>query len=368
MNPEQKLAGLLNVTIQNQDGLAVWFLPGNPQINLISAEKKDIFTFSHPNEISQQSGFVFAPFQTNEFAKPVFLKSSDVVQTIEDFKISGTKKFHLPGYDEGIFSAISQEQYMEKCNAVIREIKSGKADKVVFSRVIIHKPKHQKHPAKVFLDIKSKYPEAFCYLFFTPQTGLWMGATPETLLTQKSGFIKTMALAGTRPVSEQGSKPKPWPEKELEEQKFVTDYINNALSELGIPDIKISKPYTAPAGKIEHIRTDIVITTLGTDTIPGDIIQALHPTPAVCGLPKKAALDIIRKTEDHQRTYYTGYLGPVNNGAEINLYVNLRCMKVHIDGFTIFAGGGITADSDARREWEETEMKASVMKNVIDTD
>ena len=368
MIPEQKLAGLLNTTIQNQDGMAAWFFPGEQNPEIIAVDKNDIVTYTHPDEIAGQTGFVFAPFQSTDFEKPVFLKSSSVLQSPENISINKPADLSLPAADRNTFSEIDRKQYLKKCHALIREIKSGKADKVVFSRVIWHRTNHQQHPARVFLDIKAKYPDAFCYLFFTPQTGLWMGATPETLLYEKSGKLKTMALAGTRPVSSPESKPLPWPEKEKVEQKFVSDYIFKTLSDLGIPAIKMSEPYTIAAGKIEHIQTDFVIEKSGTDVTTGKIINALHPTPAVCGIPKKAAFEIIGNTEAHRRSYYTGYLGPVNKDSEKRLFVNLRCMKVDDDGFTIFAGGGITAASDAGLEWKETEMKASILKSVIETD
>ncbi len=218
MSPEQKLNGLLNTTIHNQDGLAAWFLPGDQNLNLINVPRKKIFAYSHPDEVSGQSGFIFAPFQTSKHAKPVFLQSPTVIQTYENIHIQNHVELNLPAPDKEINHTVNQEQYLEKCNAVIGEIKSGKADKVVFSRVIQHVPKHQKHPARILFDMKYKYPDAFCYLFYTPQSGLWMGATPETLLTATSAEFKTMALAGTRPVSKPESKPLPWPEKETDEQ------------------------------------------------------------------------------------------------------------------------------------------------------
>jgi isochorismate synthase len=203
-------------------------------------------------------------------------------------------------------------------------------------------------------------------LFFTPQSGLWLGATPETLLTEKGDTINTMALAGTRPVSGKGKTAGPWPDKEAKEQKFVTDFILQELDKLDIKKIKTTSPYTSIAGIVEHIRTDIEIDNSAKDISLGKVINALHPTPAICGMPRQNALEIISHTEQYPRTYYTGYLGPVNVDLQTKLMVNLRCMKAHKKGFTIFAGGGITNESDAELEWEETEMKASVMKSVIE--
>ena len=94
-------------------------------------------------------------------------------------------------------------------------------------------------------------------------------------------------------------------------------------------------------------------------------IRDLHPTPAVCGLPKEKSLDIIYKTEPYDREYYAGYLGMVENDS-VDFYVNLRCMKIYENAAALFVGGGITANSDAKKEWQETELKAKTLLNILD--
>jgi len=100
----------------------------------------------------------------------------------------------------------------------------------------------------------------------------------------------------------------------------------------------------------------------------GDFVAELHPTPAVCGLPKNLADDFIKENEKHDRKYYSGYLGPWKLNQEVNLFVNLRCMEITCDQFVLYAGGGITSKSIPEREWEETIQKAKTLLDVINTE
>ncbi|MCK9269810.1 MAG: isochorismate synthase, partial [Bacteroidales bacterium] len=240
--------------------------------------------------------------------------------------------------------------------------KAGAMDKVVLSRQkFITSSDASLQPASLLLFLKQKYPTAFVYLFYTPVTGWWMGATPELLLQGRAGKYQTMALAGTRPFNPQTHQ-LPWPEKEQLEQKFVTDYILDKLHAVGITDPDCSAPYTRQAGSVEHICTEISFSS-GSAV---ELLRALHPTPAVCGMPADIANDFILKTEKHDRAYYSGFLGMLNIKEQTNVYVNLRCMRLFPNGKLLFAGAGITAGSDPEREWNETEMKMQIMASAFD--
>ena len=96
-----------------------------------------------------------------------------------------------------------------------------------------------------------------------------------------------------------------------------------------------------------------------------EFINKLQPTPAVCGLPKDRALDLIMKTEQHNREYYAGFCGPINYLHKTDLFVNLRCMKILKGQFALFVGGGLTAKSEPEKEWAETELKSETLKRII---
>ena len=120
------------------------------------------------------------------------------------------------------------------------------------------------------------------------------------------------------------------------------------------------------AGNLWHLKSEIKGKLLSKAKI-GDIVTALHPTPAVCGIPMQAAKTFIMDNENYERTYYTGFLGELNIGdsKETHLFVNLRCMELASEKATIFVGGGITSASDPESEWTETQNKSMTMLNII---
>ena len=95
------------------------------------------------------------------------------------------------------------------------------------------------------------------------------------------------------------------------------------------------------------------------------LTKLFHPTPAVCGLPQEKAFQFIQNTELHNRSYYTGFLGPVWLHEKLDLYVNLRCMQVFENYLALHLGGGITKDSEPQKEWQETCDKAQTLLAVL---
>jgi isochorismate synthase len=168
-------------------------------------------------------------------------------------------------------------------------------------------------------------------------------------------------LAGTQ--KDNGSNEVFWHKKEEEEQQFVTDYIIKILKEVA-SDVLVSKPYSFRAGSIWHIKTDIS-GILNSDFGLQQVIQLLHPTPAVCGLPKEQSKAFILKNESYDRTFYTGFLGELNMENKTDLFVNLRCMEICESQANLFMGCGITKDSIPEKEWEESINKSLTMKRVL---
>jgi isochorismate synthase len=97
----------------------------------------------------------------------------------------------------------------------------------------------------------------------------------------------------------------------------------------------------------------------------GNLLQALHPTPAVCGLPKREAFDFIVRNEHTSRRYYSGFMGMLDPQGETHLYVSLRCMNIKNDSCCLYAGGGLLKDSKEWQEWQETEAKLETMRRVL---
>ena len=184
-------------------------------------------------------------------------------------------------------------------------------------------------------------------------------STPEVLLEKGSDTSKwhTMALAGTMKT------PGPWSEKNVKEQKYVSDYIRTCL-DMFSSDIEMSDPHITTAANLYHLRTDFYF-SMRDDKQVGKLIDELHPTPAVCGIPKEAARSFILSNEHGQRHYYSGFCGPMNYLGTTHLYVSLRCMQIEGKHYKLYAGGGLLPDSDEAHEWQETEYKLNTMLDVL---
>lgn len=248
--------------------------------------------------------------------------------------------------------------YIEMIQKAIDSILENELEKVVLSRVMTIEGKI--NIRNTFAHLVEKYPNSFCSVFFHPEFGLWMGATPETLVKINENKGETMALAGTQPnIEDQEIQ---WTSKEIDEQAFVRKEIEQILKSQSIQDYTIGKKEDLRAGKVSHILNRISFSIDTEQILP--LIKALHPTSAVSGIPRSKAIEKIRDLEVHQRSCYTGFLGPIeDNNAQ--LFVNLRCMSIHQNSVQLYLGGGITKDSVPEKEWVETELKSTTLKNCL---
>jgi isochorismate synthase len=297
-----------------------------------------------------------APFAYHEVANCMPESECEVLETeLSKSPVTISKVFS----DE---DPAQKERYLLLVKEAMVDIQTKNAAKIVVSRKKEIKLK-QFVFSTLFFRLFNLYPEAFRYIWFHPKTGLWCGATPEVLvMTEKASFI-SMALAGTRLFNEK--TPIYWDEKEIEEHQYVTDAITTSLQK--VTDVlKISKTYTHQAGTLAHLRTDITGVLRGGKATLKTISAALHPTPAVCGTPKKYAKKFILEKEGYDREFYTGFIGPVcADDTSSSLFVNLRCMKIDSNIVTLYVGGGITMGSKPLNEWEETQNKLQTMLQVL---
>lgn len=211
-------------------------------------------------------------------------------------------------------------------------------------------------------------PELMVVLAQAPQVGTWFVATPEVLVRTlpQSSRLHTMALAGTMPYCAENMELAAWSHKNREEQALVTSYLTAILGD----DYEAHGPYPVKAGSVVHLRTDLTFTPKqGLSAL----LAALHPTPAVCGLPKAAALDFIVEHESYQRSYYAGFLGEMQcPKSGTNLFVNLRTIELLAQQgvwgpwtFRSYVGGGLLAASNEDSEYAEICAKnRSVLSNL----
>ncbi|WP_250436836.1 chorismate-binding protein [Hanstruepera flava] len=324
----------------------------------------------------KESGFVFAPFDTSNDTVIIPLDGSEYMEA--DYHPNRSSNEDLSFQCESFYDN-QKQNHMQLVHKGVEAIKEGQFKKVVLSRVDVQDLSDSK-PIKLFKSLLINYPQAFVYCWYHPKVGLWLGATPETLIKVANNQFETMSLAGTQQSSVREAN---WTDKEKNEQQIVTDYVVSQLKDLS-KTIHVSKPRTVQAGNLVHLQSTVSGTLYSKDLKP--IIKALHPTPAVCGFPKEMAKQFILQEEGYDRSFYTGFLGELNFKEQIsrnrnrqnvennvyavvknvsNLYVNLRCMQLQQDKALIYVGGGITFDSNPEEEWQETVSKSMTVKKAL---
>ncbi len=305
-----------------------------------------------------EEGFVFAPFDDKDAAILFDKETCEIIEEPYKEEEKSTSENNIE------IIASDKNEHIQLIEKGIEEIKKNQFKKVVLSRKEVVKISNLEI-VKTFKKLLSHYGNAFVYVWYHPEIGLWMGATPERLVTLKNGQFKTMALASTQTY--QGNMNPIWGEKEKKEHQYVVDYIVSQIKDksngIVLDTFYVSETYTAKAGNLLHLKADIQGKIDGFNL--KNLLNTLHPTPAVCGLPKQKAKQFILENENYQRDFYTGFLGEMNMNSETELFVNLRCVEFLENSANIYVGGGITVDSNPEREWEETIAKAKTIKNVL---
>jgi isochorismate synthase len=273
-----------------------------------------------------------------------------------------------PAQDSREMSPEDFKALVESAKAAIAE---GAFKKVVPSRCRFIPLPDDFQLSEAFQQLCAAYPDAFVSVVSVPGLGTWLGASPEILVStytrHKQSMFRTVALAGTQPLSAEGTLEAAWRSKEIEEQAMVSRYIINCFKKIRLREFEEDGPRTVAAGNLMHLRTDFVVNmdAVRFPELGSVMLRLLHPTSAVCGLPKEPSLRFLQQHEAYDRSLYAGFLGPVNVDQEINIFVNLRCMQLRQNGALLYAGAGVTADSDPEKEWQETEMKMKTLENII---
>lgn len=355
----------LDSLIGGETSFALFRLPGESDFKLIAQERGKPKQLQAYEEITSEAGFVVAPFAIAK-NNPILLIHPDIYLD-DDATISAylkTSANDVSKIQTETFMgdvSVAKASYTRVFDLFNKELHNNSFDKLVLSRnYTIDKPDGFSWRENL-LRAGLLYSDAFVYLFYTPATGCWMGATPEILLSGNEGVYTTVALAGTM---KSGTSIKPeWSTKNKGEQNVVVRYMrerigafSNSYEEFG--------PDTVKAGDLIHLKSTFHFKIPQTFSL-GKMLSMFHPTPAVCGLPKEKAYQFIIDHEGYNRSYYSGFLGPVIDKESIHVYVNLRCMHENGDKLTLYAGGGILPQSEVSDEWQETENKLQTMLRLL---
>ncbi len=345
----------VSALMQEPLGFVAWRLPEQEQGHAFSVGKVNRVEVNAFSPVNFGGAFVFAPFQ---ISKGLYVLWPDKKSII--FEAETSVKSSI-SYQMEAESPEMRKEYATSFSVVKEALEKEISDKVVLARKLKVDDVPSAILPGVFELLCSTYPDAFVYFIDHPETGRWMGASPELFLEKSSAGIRTVALAATR-KTEQYSED--WNMKELEEQGFVSVFVEEILARYGISQYKKSGPEPVRAGEMVHLRTSYHFQDDKIRNQTGDFIDSLHPTPAVGGYPKEKALEVINEAESFDRGFYSGFLGPVSKEG-FRFFVNIRSMQLGQNTAVLYLGGGITRDSCEDNEWEETRLKARTLLSVL---
>lgn len=275
------------------------------------------------------------------------------------------RPLHAPAADGIAPQPTARVDYEGRVRRAVAEIKSGRCDKIVLSRIEPRQLPGDYDFVRLTEALSTAHPHAFVCAFGAPQTGTWLVATPEILIADEAGTLRTMALAGTQwPAQGTPLSDVAWPDKIVHEQALVADFIRDAFAAEGVDGLEETTPATVQAANLCHLRSDFQAPTPSPAVLAG-LLRRLHPTSAVCGMPRAAARAFILKEEGDTRGFYTGYFGPVGLDGRSVLYVNLRSARVVQGEILLHVGGGIVGASDPAMEWVETVEKTRTIGCIL---
>ena len=338
---------------------AIYRLPHEDHATLITQSVGEPMELHSLTELNGKQGFVVAPFEVKADQPVVLIQGKTETIALSNEQLTADDgKNRLPS-DMSNYYKVDFANYHS-------QLEADKFRKIVLARCADEQMPDGVKPIDLFYRACQLYPRLFIALVDTEKSGCWLTATPEILLDGHGTDWRTIALAGTMKLEgdqlDGEGETLTWSTKNIQEQRIVATYITECLEQF-TDDFREEGPRTVRAANLVHLRSDFTFKLADNNKI-GDLLQALHPTPAVCGLPKREAFKFIVKNEHTPRRYYSGFMGPVAQ-EDTHLYVSLRCMNIDGDVCHLYAGGGLLKDSVEEQEWLETEAKMETMKKLL---
>jgi isochorismate synthase len=250
---------------------------------------------------------------------------------------------------------ISRDEHIAYVQGIVDHLSTSGVKKVVAARQKLESlPKFSIED--MLHQLVGHFPKTFVYAFYTPDAGLWVGASPELLGYVVQNNFTTISLAGTIDGGES------FQNKEINEERWVRDYMYQILLQYShaIQEHHSERPF----GAIKHLVTEFQ-SVLNENTNFESLIQEIHPSPALSGYPKKEAIEYIQTHEPMDRRYYTGHIVQRIDADHQYAFGLIRTALCDKEQMVLYAGGGITIDSDPATEYEETEKKMNSLSQVL---
>lgn len=255
-----------------------------------------------------------------------------------------------------------QHSYREALHRGLALVEGGELRKLVLAtrqRVELAQPLD----ARMLLAHLRRSQRGSCrFLWQSTADGALLGASPERLLTVRQGLLRSDALAGTRPSGAEASDLLR-SEKDRREHELVVDTISHGLRQVGLAPHRPRHPRLARHGGLVHLHTPI--TALLRHQSPLALAEALHPTPAVAGLPRREAMAWLRSLEPFERGHYAAPIGWIDSQGDSELRVAIRSGQLRGSSLVLTAGAGLVRGSVPEREEQEVALKLKVLLDQL---
>ncbi|KAB1196312.1 MULTISPECIES: isochorismate synthase MenF [Haloferax] len=266
----------------------------------------------------------------------------------------------------------SIDAWRESVETAVSRIRSGELRKVVLAQALEVELDQPASVPDLLARLGETYPDCHRFLVEPAMGASFLGATPERLVSLRGREVSTGALAGTTGRGDTDDEDE-WlaeellaSEKDNHEHELVAETIREQLDPLSA-EIRVGDRGVRKLATVQHLWTPIDA-TLEHDEHVLSLVEALHPTPAVGGLPPKAALDVIRDTEPFDRGWYAAPVGWFDADGDGSFAVAIRSATVEGTMATLFAGVGLVADSDPDAEWDEVQLKYRPILDELERD
>jgi len=293
-------------------------------------------------------------------------------------KMSGHSPRYFIGDENGEIGDIetrnkeadARDSWVSLVQKAVDSIRRQEFSKVVLARFQEMTRSHKLKIGVALSRLLRKYPDCHTFMANLPHRGSFFGASPERLVKREGKSLETTALAGTKPrqaseTFEALSSQLLNSQKDLEEHKLVVDEIKSTLEplcdRLEVPE----RPCVRSLRNVLHLETPI---TGEVDNKKGNIltlVDALHPTPALGGVPRGHALTWMKENEGWERGWYAAPVGWMNRYGDGEFIVGIRTALAKDTKTYLFAGCGIVAASDPDNEWEETQAKLKAIQAAL---
>ena len=369
-NPSRHITDIIDSLTKSNINFVIYRLPWTDACYLVIQKEGEIEELSSLSELDNKKGFVMAPFCTDQDNKILLIRPDifafdwdEITSSLEEF-CKDNEIVEYPAMDIPLRGDDGKEDYKICFDKFCQALQEKRFSKLVLSKYATEQIPENFSPLTAFVDACNNYPRMFIYLCHTTKAGTWLGSTPEIILSGHTDSWHTVALAGTMSIND-NVVPTEWSKKNIDEQKYVADYIRQTIKKIDtVSSVEEKGPYTARAGHLVHRKTDFFFNVKNYKAM-GKILEKLHPTPAICGVPREEAMAFIKDNEDYQRGYYSGIIGWFDAEKGTDLYITLRGMQIGEKNARLFAGGGILSSSVLDDEWEETERKLATMRKVL---